>query len=72
MIALLLLIALAGFVAIGLGMSLLRANERPPLAGSWDAKVRAWFATLHQQRAVGAALVAGGVLVILLVLALRP
>ena len=69
---LLLLIALAGFVCVGLGVSLLRVNSRPPLAGSYAAIVRGWFATLRQQRAVGAGLVAGGAVVILLVLVLRP
>ena len=72
MSALLVIVALAAFVAIGLGVALLRANERPALAGNWQAVVRAWFATLHRQRAVGAGLVAGGALVLILVLALRP
>lgn len=69
---LLLFIALLGFGAIGFGVSLLRANSRPPLAGSWDAKVRAWFGTLHAQRAVGAGLVAAGALTVILVLVFRP
>ena len=69
---LLLIVALLAFVAIGLGVALLRANTRPALAGSWSAVVRAWFATLHARRATGAGLVAGGTLVLILVLAFRP
>ncbi len=72
MTALFLILALLAFAAIGVGASLLRANHRPPLAGSWSARVRGWFATLHAQRAVGAALIAGGALALILVLALRP
>lgn len=68
----LLFIALAGFVAIGLGVSLLRANERPALSGGWQAVVRAWFRTLQAQRLAGAALVAAGALTIVLVMVLRP
>ena len=68
----LLLVVLAAFVAIGIGVSFLRANERPPLIGSLDAKVRVWFKTLHHQRATGAALVAAGTLAVILVLVLRP
>ena len=72
MTALLLILALLAFVAIGLGAALLRGNERPPLAGGWQAVIRAWFATLQAQRAVGAGFVAGGALTLILVLALRP
>lgn len=72
MIALWLVAALLGFVAIGLGVSLLRAGERPPLAGGFVSVVRQWTGTLAGQRAVGAGLVALGALVIVLVLVLRP
>lgn len=68
----LLFIALLGFVAIGLGVSLLRANERPELSGGWQAIVRAWFKTLQAQRLAGAALVAIGALTIILVMVFRP
>lgn len=67
-----LLLAFAGFLAIGVGVSLLRSNGRPALTGDVGAKLRQWFGTLQGPRALGAGLVAGGALVILLVLALRP
>lgn len=72
MTALLLIAALLGFVAIGLGMSLLRGGERAALTGGWTAVVRQWTGTLAGQRAVGAGLVAAGALAIVLVLVLRP
>ena len=72
MTALWLIAALLGFVAIGIGASLLRGGERPPLSGSIAAIVRQWTGTLAGQRAVGAGLAAAGVIVIFLVLALRP
>ena len=68
----LLFIALLGFVAIGLGTSLLRANERPALSGGWQAVLRAWVKTLQAQRLAGAALVAIGALTVILVLVFRP
>ena len=68
----LLFIALLGFVAIGLGASLLRANERPALSGGWQAVVRAWFRTLQAQRLAGATLIAIGALTIILVMVFRP
>lgn len=67
-----LLLALAGFVAIGVGVSLLRSNGRSALAGDMTAKLRQWFGTLQGPRAIGAGLVAVGAVVIVLVLALRP
>ena len=72
MTALLLVAALLAFVAIGGGASLLRSTPRPALTGGYPQRACAWFATLHGRRALGAALVAGGALVFVLVLMLRP
>ncbi len=67
MTALLLVAALAAFVALGVGVSLLRANPRPPLEN-----IGVWFATLQGPRAFGAGLAAVGAVALILVLALRP
>ncbi|HEX8481189.1 MAG TPA: hypothetical protein VF650_04740 [Allosphingosinicella sp.] len=66
MIAILLILALAGLVAIGVGASYLRGNRRPSVGG-----IGAWFATLQGPRLIGVVLIAGGGLAFLLALVLR-
>lgn len=72
MSAILLILAFAGFLAIGAGVGLVRNEPRPALTGDLPHKLTAWFATLAGRRLLGAALVAVGVLVFVLVLVLRP
>lgn len=72
MTALYLVLALLGFLAIGLGVGLTRSTPREALAGGWQQVIRAWLPTLAGRRLLGAVLVAGGALTILLVLVLRP
>ncbi len=72
MSALFLILALLGFVAIGLGVGLTRSTPRDALTGGWQQVLRAWVPTLAGRRLLGALLVAGGALTILLVLVFRP
>ena len=72
MTAILLVLVLAAFVAIGVGVGLVRSEPRPPLTGDVPTRLRAWFATLAGRRLIGAILVAAGALTFVLVLALRP
>jgi hypothetical protein len=65
-------LALLGFLAIGVGVGLTRSEPRGALTGGWQQVLRQWLPTLAGRRLAGALLVAGGALVILLVLVLRP
>ena len=67
-----LIVALLGFIAIGVGVGLTRSAPRDALSGGWQQVIRAWIPTLAGRRLLGALLVAGGALTILLVLVLRP
>ncbi len=64
---LLVILAFAALGAIGYGAALLRGNRRAPVTSAGQ-----WFATLQGPRALGAGLIAGGVIAFILVLALRP
>ena len=67
-----LLFALIGLLAIGAGVGLTRSQPREALSGRWNEVLRQWLPTLAGRRLAGALLVAGGALVVILVLALRP
>lgn len=64
--------ALLGLIAIGAGVGLTRSQPRAAVSGGWNEVLRQWLPTLAGRRLIGALLVAGGALVIVLVLALRP
>lgn len=72
MTLLLLVLTLAALVAIGIGVGYLRGAARPALTGGVGEQARQWFGTLRGPRALGAGLVAGGALVLILALVLRP
>ena len=69
----LLLAALLCLAAIGWGVARLRAAGRGPLAGSSPTeRLRAWFATLHGQRALGFGVSVAGAVLFVAILAARP